>query len=112
MDSFQIRREQGRGGRSPITWRPETSVEGGTRFWPSGLRVYPILAIAVIYNDEILLIRTRALRNEVRVLYILLFGVRYVQGVTVETLECLRKYVFINLLLPQLSRRQYLRYIF
>ena len=46
VDPFQIRLESGLGGRWPIRWRPGTSVEGGTRFWPSGFRVYPILAIA------------------------------------------------------------------
>ena len=47
VDPFQIRLESGLGGRWPIRWRPGTSVEGGTRFWPSGFRVYPILAIAL-----------------------------------------------------------------
>ena len=47
MDPFQVRPESGLGGRWPIKWRPGTSVEGGTRFWPSGFRVYPILAIAL-----------------------------------------------------------------
>ena len=44
---FQIRPKSGLGGRWPIRWRPGTSVERGTRFWPSGFRVYPILAIAL-----------------------------------------------------------------
>ena len=41
----------GLGGRWPIRWRPGTSVEGGTRFWPSGFRVYPILAISLIQTN-------------------------------------------------------------
>ena len=49
VDPFQIRPESGLGGRWPIIWRPGTSVEGGTRFWPSGFRVYPILAIALFF---------------------------------------------------------------
>ena len=49
VDPFQIRPESGLGGRWPIKWRPGTRVKGGTRFWPSGFRVYPILAIALIY---------------------------------------------------------------
>ena len=44
-DPFQIQPESGLGGRWPIGMRPGTSVEGGTQFWPSGFRVYPILAI-------------------------------------------------------------------
>ena len=47
VDPFEIRPESGLGGRWPMRWRPGTSVEGGTRFWPSGFRVYPILAIAI-----------------------------------------------------------------
>ena len=47
---FQIRPKSGLGGRSPIRWRPGTNVEGGTRFWPSSFRVYPILAIAQTKN--------------------------------------------------------------
>ena len=47
VDPFEIRPESGLGGRWPIRWRPGTSVDGGTRFWPSGFRVYPILAIAL-----------------------------------------------------------------
>ena len=50
MDPFEIRPESGLGGRWPIRWRPGTSVEGGTRFWRSGFRVYPILAIALILS--------------------------------------------------------------
>ena len=50
VDPFQVRPESGLGGRWPIKWRPGTSVEGGTRFWPSGFRVYPILAIDLIFN--------------------------------------------------------------
>ena len=50
VDPFQTRPESGPGGRWPITWRPGTSVEGGTRFWPSDFRVYPILAIALLKN--------------------------------------------------------------
>ena len=46
MNPFQIRTESGLGGRWPIRWRHGTSVEGGARFWSSGFRVYPILAIA------------------------------------------------------------------
>ena len=42
VDSFEIRPESGLGGRWPIRWRPWTSVEGRTRFWPSGFRVHPI----------------------------------------------------------------------
>ena len=41
VDPFQIRQESGLGGRWPLRWRPGTSVEGGTWFWPSGFRVYP-----------------------------------------------------------------------
>ena len=48
MDPFEIQPESGLGGRWPTRWRPGTSVEGGTRFWPSGVRVYPIWAIVVI----------------------------------------------------------------
>ena len=51
VDPFQIRPESGLGGRWPIRWRPGTSVEGGTWFWPSGFRVYPILAIALIIKS-------------------------------------------------------------
>ena len=46
VDPIEIRPESGLGGRWPMRWRPGTSVEGGSRFWPSGFRVYPILAIA------------------------------------------------------------------
>ena len=46
VDPFEIRPESGLGGRWPIRWRPGTSVEGGTRFWPSRFRVHPSLAIA------------------------------------------------------------------
>ena len=48
VDMLQIRPESGLGGRWPRRWRPGTSVEGGTRFWRSGFRLYPILAIALI----------------------------------------------------------------
>ena len=48
VDPFQIRPKSGLGGRWLIRWRPGTSVEGGTRFSPSGFRVYPILAIVHI----------------------------------------------------------------
>ena len=51
VDPFQIRPESGLGGRWPIRWRPGTSVEGGTRFWPSGFRVYPIMAIALCFTS-------------------------------------------------------------
>ena len=47
VDPFQIRPESGLGGRWPVRWCPGTNVEGGTRFWPSGFRVYAILAIAL-----------------------------------------------------------------
>ena len=49
VDPFQIRPESGLSGRWPIRWRHGTSVEGGTRFWPLGFRVYPILAIALFF---------------------------------------------------------------
>ena len=48
VDPFQIRPGSGLGGRWPITWRPGTSVEGGTWFWPSSFPLHPILAIALI----------------------------------------------------------------
>ena len=60
VDPFEVWPESGLGGRWPMRWRPATSVEGGTRFWPSGFRVYPILAMVlyVIYrgwiNDTLL----------------------------------------------------------
>ena len=54
VDPFQIRPESGLGGRWPIRWCPGTSVEGGTRFWPSGFRVYPILAIALYEMSKLL----------------------------------------------------------
>ena len=47
VDPFQILPETGLGGRWPKRW---TSVEGSTRLWPSGFRVYPILAIALLYG--------------------------------------------------------------
>ena len=55
VDPFEIRSEPDLGGRWPMRWRPGTSVEGGTPFWPSGFRVYPIFAIAlyVIYRGLI-----------------------------------------------------------
>ena len=49
VDPFEIRPESGLGGCWPIRWRPGTSVEGGTRFWPSGFRVFPILAIVHLF---------------------------------------------------------------
>ena len=51
-DPFEIHPESGLGGRWPIRWRPGTSVQGDTRFWPSCFRVYPISAIALsLYID-------------------------------------------------------------
>ena len=64
---FQIRPKSGLGGRSPIRWRPGTNVEGGTRFWSSGFRVYPILAIAHIFiHDQGTIPATRHCINQVR----------------------------------------------
>ena len=51
VDPFEIRPESGLGGRWLMRWRPRTSVEGGSRFWPSGFRVYSILAIALLLSS-------------------------------------------------------------
>ena len=50
MDPFEIRPESGLSGRWPIRWRPGTSVEGGTRFWPSGFRFWPLSYNNIVLN--------------------------------------------------------------
>ena len=58
VDPFEIRPESGLARRWPMRWRPGTSVERGTRFWPSGFRVYtPVWPL--LYNYDYFTVPSR-----------------------------------------------------